>query len=209
MKKKLLWILYILVVAGFIAYSVCLCVIPEQTNEFTENVKILLQQPIVIAGFTVTVGGIASFVISRYLVKNTKFGRKELDALSGKIEEYKEIIENKANESKNLVCDKINELENLKEQCENKITVVYEEFKELKGNLMDSLKVIPNKKVQEIVSKYEAEFNDREQEIIKKTVDTNEYVNEKIAQLENEFHNALLKLEKTYEERKDNQATEE
>ena len=212
MKKVVKITAYILFLALAIALTVCYFVIPEKTKEIVDIVIGYLNTPVAIAGITTTIGGIIVFVVSKFIISNTKFGKKELEKIKDELNNEKASVF----EYKGLITDEVEkykvQFEDLKKESEDKITIMYEEFKDLKVNLMDSLKVIPNKKVQEIVEKYESEFSIREEEIINKTVNTNVYVNEKIKELDDKYQAFLNEAEVMLNEREkeqDNQATEE
>lgn len=212
MTKVLKIALPIIAFCAMVAWAVCSAVIPEQTNQFIENVKILADRPIVIAGFTATVGGIATFVFTNFVLKNTKFGRKELDSMREDIEKGKKDAESKLDDFKNQAEAKLAELNGIKDECEGKISAMYDEFKDLKASLIGSLKTIPNKKVQEKVAEYEEGFGHREEEILKKAFDTNAYVDDKIAELEakwKEFVKQNMEIGHEAEKAIDDKATEE
>lgn len=211
MIKFLKVALPILAFGAMVAWAVCSALIPEQTNQFIENVKIFVDRPIVIAGFATSVGGIATFVFTNYVIKNTKFGRKELDSMKQEIEKSKKDAESKIEALKTEAESKIGDLKALKNECEGKIDVMYGEFGELKTALLDSLKAIPNKKVHEKVAQYEEEFGKKEQDLLKKTFDTNSYIDEKISKLESEWKEFVKQHMETGNEEKaiDDKATEE
>ena len=200
MKKVLMWTLYFLALA---ATALCF-IFPVQAKEVCDNVMNVLNTPIAIAGVSVTLGGLLSFVISKYLVNNTKFGRKELDKLK---EDYKE-TELEVTEYKEKIDNKVNELENnfnlLEKDCNNQCTVMLEQFEQLQNNMLTALKAIPNKKVQAIVEEYEAKYAECKEEIIEKTINTNDYIDKKLLEMFQEF------MEKVkYEETVNNEAEAE
>ena len=128
----------VLLFIGVVAFIICKSVIPEQTDIFVENVKVFMDRPIVIAGFTVTVGSILIFFITRYVLNERKFSRNKLNELEEKINDSKKFYEENKNE---LI---------------KKVDVFYKEmikgFETLNSDydkLKDAVKLIPNKKVQE------------------------------------------------------------
>ncbi len=203
MKKVLMWTLYFLALAATI-----LCfVFPVQAKEVCDNVMNVLNTPIAIAGVSVTLGGLLSFVISKYLVNNTKFGRKELDKIKEdfketelEVTEYKEKIDNKIAEIEHKYAD-------LENNCENKVTVMLDQFEDLQGKMLNALEAIPNKKVQAIVAEYKVEYDTKKQEIITKTINTNEYIDMKIAEMQEEFNKLMEKIK--HEETVNNEAEAE
>lgn len=203
MKKVLMWTLYFLALA---ATALCF-VFPVQAKEVCDNVMNVLNTPIAIAGVSVTLGGLLSFVISKYLVNNTKFGKKELDKIKEdfketelEVTEYKEKIDNKVAEIENKYAD-------LENNCENKVTVMLDEFENLQNKMLNALEAIPNKKVQAIIAEYKAEYNAKKQEIITKTINTNEYIDIKIAEMQEEFNKLMEKIK--HEETVNNEAEAE
>lgn len=213
MKKVVKITAYVLCLVAVVALTICYLVIPSQTKQAVDIIVGYLNTPVAVAGISTTIGGIVIFVVSKFIISNTKFGKKELEKIKDDVNNAKVSVY----EYKGIITDEVKkykvQFEDLKKESEDKITIMYEEFKDLKVNLMDSLKVIPNKKVQEIVEKYESEFNVREEEIINKTVNTNEYVNSKIKELEDKYQEFLneaeVMLNEKAEERNDSQTEEE
>lgn len=203
MKKVIKWTLYFLALAA----TVLCFVFPVQAKEVCDNVMNVLNTPFAIAGVTITLGGILGLLISKYLVNNTKFGRKELDGIKS---DFKE-TENEVTEYKEKIDNKVAEIENkytnLENNCENKVTIMLNQFEDLQGKMLNALEAIPNKKVQAIVANYKAEYDAKKQEIITKTINTNEYIDMKIAEMKAEFDEFMEKIK--HEEANDNQTTEE
>ena len=203
MKKVIMWTLYVLVLAA----TVLCFVFPVQAKEVSNNVMEVLNTPIAIAGVSITLGGLLSFVVSKYIMSNTKFGRKELDGIK---EDFKE-TELEIIEFKEQVNNKVSEIEqNYKElevKCNNQVTMMFDEFEDLQNNMINALEVIPNRKVQLIVAEYKANYESKKAEIITKTINTNEYIDMKIAEMKAQFDELMEKLK--HEEADDNQTTEE
>lgn len=197
MKKVLLWTLYILALAA----TVLCFVFPVQAKETCENVINVLNTPFVIAGVSVTLGGLLTFIVSKFILNNTKFGRKEIDNLKAENEEFKKIIienEKSVNEKVDNCEKQVNKLE---ESCNNQCTIMLGQFESLQTNVINALKAIPNKKIQAIVEEYESHYEAEKQEIIEKTINTNEYVDKKLEEMFDEF---MKKVEDTLnEERKE------
>ena len=200
MKKVLMWTLYFLALA---ATALCF-IFPVQAKEVCDNIMNVLNTPIAIAGVSVTLGGLLSFVVSKYIMTNTKFGRKELNNLK---EDFKE-TENEVTEYKEKIDSKVAEIEHkyaeLENNCENKVTIMLEEFEDMQNTVINGLKTIPNKKIQAIVEEYEAKYAERKEEIIEKTINTNDYIDKKLLEMFQEF------MEKVkYEETVNNEAEAE
>ena len=184
--------IFVPILAGIliIAYFVCNLLIPGQTAWFMTQVGLVLNYPITIAGVSMTIGGIITYIIVNFVIKNSKFGRKELDNMKKEFEQlqdasikHEQALTMKISEYE----DKFNELKN---SCNNQITIMLEQFEDLQNSTLDALKTIPNKKVQAIVAQYETEYSIKKQEIIEKTVSTNDYINEKIKKLEEMLNEA-------------------
>lgn len=218
MKKVVKWTAYILILAGAIAAVICYLVVPAETKRAINKLMEYANTPICIAGVTTTVGGILVFVVTRYVMGNTKFGRKELDSMHDALSEF----ENQSSKSIDDYKNRFDELKSkyeaefaaLKSETDSKVSVVYDEFEDLQKTLLESLKAFPNKHIQELVAEYEARFSERKEEIIEKTINTNEYVDAKIAEINAQYEAMFAelrdKVEKTLnEEAKDNQTAEE
>ena len=93
MKKFLKITISVLLLIALIAYFMCNLVIPGQTKWFMEQVALVMNYPITIAGVSVTIGGIASYIIVKYVMSMTKFGRKELDQIKANNSQYIEHID--------------------------------------------------------------------------------------------------------------------
>lgn len=194
MKKVVKWILYGLIICAILTLSVCRFVIPEQTALFLDKIIELSKTPVAIAGISTTIGGIFIFVITKFIFTNSKFGKKELEKIKNDVKLFKE----KATEESTQLINKVDEykekFELLKEDCDNKVTIMYEEFNKLESSLLDGLKAIPNKKVQDIVMNYEKESGVRKKDIIEKTIHTNEYVNGKVQELTAHYEEMFKEL---------------
>lgn len=184
MKKAIKWGLYFIALGGIIIYVVSGIFAPTETKHATDIVIGWLNTPVGIAGVSTTIGGIIAYILVNFVVRNTKFGRKELDNMKKSCDEFQAnviVLENNA--AKEIEeCKK--KYEELDKSCEDKVKIMYQQFEDLQNTLLSSLKTIPNKKVQAIVAKYETEYAVRKEEIIEKTINTSEYINEKIKKLE-------------------------
>lgn len=208
MKKAIKWTAYILLLAAVIATVVCYSVFPAETKRAIDKIMQYANTPIAIAGVTTTVGGVLGFVISKYVLDNTKFGRRELDTIHETVNEFKDqsfkAIQEYKGKFEELKSNYEGKFEDLKSETEAKITVVYNEFKDLQDTLLGSLEAFPNKHIQALVAEYKARFQEREAEIVEKTINTNEFIDKKIAEIkaqyETMFNELLGKVEKTLNE---------
>lgn len=208
MKKVVKWTVYILLLAATAAAVVCYLIFPAETKRAIDKIMQYVNTPVAIAGITTTVGGALAFVISKYILGNTKFGRQELDSIHETVNQFKDQSSKAIGEYKDkfgeLKADYENKFEDLKSETDAKVTVVYNEFKDLQGTLLGSLEAFPNKHIQELVAEYKARFQEREGEIIEKTINTNEFIDKKIAEIkaqyESMFEELLNKVEKTLNE---------
>lgn len=203
MKKVIKWTAYILVLGGLLAYLVCALSAPEFTKHATDVVIGWLNTPVGIAGISTTIGGIISYVIVNFVIKNTKFGRKELDNNKKEFEDFKEDTINEMNKFTEIVNKNESNYKSFTSDCDNRITILSEQFTNLYDNTMKALKTIPNKKVQAMVNEYEAKFDTVKQEIIDKTVNKNAYVDAKIKELENNYKKFIEKMEIMLNEREE------
>lgn len=194
MKKVVKWTIYTAALLIIGALTICYFVIPNQTKEIIAKIVEYANTPIGIAGTSITIGGLISFVLVKYILANTKFGKKELDTIKNNFEEHKEKVEGICNDVKSVTTNYINEFQLLKTDCDNKISIVYQEFEDLQSSLISSLKTIPNKKVQAVVAEYEAKLEIRKQEIINKTINANTYVEDKIAEIKSQYDSMYKEL---------------
>lgn len=155
--KKLKLTLSIIAALLAVAYFVCSLVIPEQTVWFMGQVGVVLNYPITIAGVSMTIGGIIAWILVNFILKNTKFGRKELDGMkkdnaniSGKVEEFQNNVTNQIEEMKK-------QWEEFKNEEIERSSLTLNGADNAERMMINALKTIPNKKVQAIVKRYEDE----------------------------------------------------
>lgn len=184
MKKAIKWGLYFIALGGIIIYVVSGIFAPTETKHATDIVIGWLNTPVGIAGVSTTIGGVIAYILVNFVVRNTKFGRKELDNMKKSCDEFQESVIVLENNVAREVAEYKKKYEELEKSCEDKVKIMYQQFEDLQNTLLSSLKTIPNKKVQAIVTKYETEYAVRKEEIIEKTINTSEYINEKIKKLE-------------------------
>jgi len=190
MKKFLKIFSTILVISAIVAYFVCTAVIPTQMEVFNNTLTNILNYPLTIAGVSVTIGSIASYIIVKYVMNMTKFGRKELDNVNTEVEHSKQDINNFMNDISSQVNELKNDFDELKADCNNQCTVMLNQFEILQDRTLTALEAVPNRKVQLIVAQYKGEYEILKSEIIEKTINTDEYINEKIKKLEEMLNEA-------------------
>ena len=203
MKKVIKWTLYILA----LAVTVLCFVFPVQAKEVVNNIMKVLDNPIVIAGVTITLGGLIAFIISKFIMTNTKFGRKELDTVKNDFKDNKDEMVKFKGEIDLTIKEIEQTCEQTKLDCDNKVNIMLSEFEDLQNNMLTALETIPNRKVQLIVAEYKANYEIKKKEIINKTINSNEYIDSKIAEMKAEFEAFMEKL--THEKEENNQTTEE
>lgn len=208
MKKIIKWTIYILTLCIVVGLALCYLIIPKQTNSIMDKIIEYANTPIAIAGITTSLGGIIMFILTKFVLSNTKFGKKQLETMENKINEAeKNILCYKERASEEIDKYKI-QFEELKEDCNNKVTIMYEQFTDLQNTLLNSLKVIPNKKLQSLIEEYEIKFDERKEELLDKTINTNKYVDDKIEEIkekyENMFQEFINKVESTLNEETEN-----
>ena len=189
--KKFKVVVYILILLAIASYFICLSVIPTQTIQVTDKFIGWLNTPVGIAGISTTIGGIFIFIVTKFVFANSKFGRKELDNIKKDNAETKEQFDTLKNAFYDNLRITNDWCEETKNECDNQVTIMLNEFEDLQNNMLTALKTIPNKKVQEIVSEYKSQYDVRKEEIIEKTVNTNDYVDKKLNELFNEFKNKM------------------
>ena len=149
MKKALQIIGSIILVLCVIAFVVCEIAMPNETNAFLNNIGDFLNKPFMVCGISVTVGGIFVFIVTKYILSNTSFGKKKLNDLNDKIIANGKISKEQYEETQKTIAyyqsgnnDKFNDID----KALNKVN--------------DAILLIPNKKVQEALNNGEEESND-------------------------------------------------
>lgn len=197
MKKVIKWTAYILILGALLVYSVCAFSAPEFTKHATDVIMEWLNTPVAIAGISTTLGGIITYVIVNFVIKNTKFGRKEINNLKTDYNQAKEDISEYKHNINLVLANQEEEFKNYRQSCENQVTMMLEEFEDLQKKTISALKTIPNKKVQAIVEEYEAKYDERKKEIIEKTIYTNDYVDNKLNELREYMEKMLNEAKET------------
>ena len=194
MKNFCKWFLFVTVIVA----TVLCFVFPVQAKEISENIMNVLNTPVGIAGVSTTIGGILAFIVTKFVMTNSKFGRKELDNIKKEFDEF----QNAAIEHQQALTMKISDYEdkfnNLKNNCEDQVKIVISEFEDLQKDTLNALKTIPNKKVQAIVCEYENNYESRKAEIIEKVSNSDEYINNKLNELRKEFEEMLNEAKETF-----------
>lgn len=190
MKKAIKWTLFFIILACITVYVVSAIFAPEQNKLVTDKVTEWLNTPVGVAGVSTTIGGIFAYIVTKFIFANSKFGRRELDHIKNDTDEFKKIIV----EHEQSVNDKVNEYENkykeLEQNCNNQVSIMLEQFEDLQKKTIDALKTIPNKKVQAIVDEYESQYAERKEEVIERTIHTNDYIERKFKELEDMINEA-------------------
>ena len=187
MKKVVYWVLFVL---GLVAGVLCF-IYPVQAKEVCDNIMTVLNTPFAIAGVSFTLGGIIIFVVTRFIMNNSKFGRKELDSVKKDLESAKKQIAEYEYKISLRLDEYGKDYELVKNTCNNQVTIMLEQFEDLQHNVIDGLKAIPNKKVQAVVAEYESQYEVKKAEIIEKTVCTNDYIDNKLNELRQDMEKML------------------
>lgn len=149
MKKFIKWFLFWLVVCGGLALAICYIVIPEQTKNAIDVVVGYLNTPLGIIGGTSITLGLVLLVVLKAIVNYRKIKYKEaLDEHKKELELTKQEIEKKFNE---YVAQVNEQLEHTKTEI-NAINYTSNE-------LVETIRLVPNKKVQERLDRYEETTN--------------------------------------------------
>lgn len=190
MKKAIKWTLFFIILACIAVYVVTAIFAPEQNKLVTDKVTEWLNTPVGVAGVSTTIGGIFAYIVTKFIFSNSKFGRKELDNIKN---EFKDVrtdvdtyIENFDSWAKNIE----QECDETKNSCNNQVSIMLEQFEDLQKKTIDALKTIPNKKVQAIVDEYESQYAERKEEVIERTIHTNDYIERKFKELEDMINEA-------------------
>lgn len=183
-----------------IAYLVCSLVIPAETIEFINKVGVILNYPITIAGVSMTIGGIFAYILVNFILKTTKFGRKELDNMQKGNEAVKNEVEQFKTDTLNTIKNFKTEIDEFKKDTETKTTVMINQFEVLQNNMLSALEVIPNKKVQAIIIEYKATYEAKKQEFIEKAVNADKYIENKLTDMFKQF---MAKVEEKLNEREE------
>ena len=198
--KKINIVLTIILILLAGVYLACCIIIPEQTNVFLEHLSVVLNYPITIAGVSVTLGGLFLWIITNFVLKNTKFGRRELNNMRKEVNyTEQQFNELKANTLEQL-CNFKNDIDDFKKDTETKTTVMINQFENLQNNMLTALKAIPNKKVQDIIQEYEANYEVKKQEFMEKAINSDKYIEEKLT---NMFKDFMLEVEEKLNEREE------
>lgn len=200
MKVKTKVIISGLTILLLIAYLVCSLVIPAETVEFINKVGVILNYPITIAGVSMTIGGLFFYFLVKFILKTTKFGRKELDNMQKGNEAIKNEVEQFKTDTLNALNNFKNDINDFKKSCDDKTTVMINQFEVLQNNMLSALEVIPNKKVQAIIIEYKATYEAKKQEFIEKAVNADKYIENKLTDMFKQF---MAKVEEKLNEREE------
>ena len=141
MTKFIKWFLFSLVFCGGLALAICYMVIPNETKSAADIVIGYLNTPIGIAGgTTITIGMVAYIVVANLLKLNREKAKQDFDECKEELELEKNKLENEVKEIKDLYFVLQENLNTLLQAHNITTTSIY-----------DTLKLIPNKKVQEKV----------------------------------------------------------
>lgn len=200
MKRSAKIVLYLIIIINIIVLSACYIIIPEQVNAALSLLSDILNKPITVAGVSMTIGGIIAYVLVNFVIKNTKFGRRELTNMKADNDAVKNDVEQFKADTLNAVKNFRTEIDDFKKDTEIKTTVMINQFENLQNNMLSALKTIPNKKVQAIVDEYKAKYEDTKQEFIQKAVNSDKYIEEKLT---NMFKDFMLEVEEKLNEREE------
>lgn len=155
--KKIKIILPIVAALLAIAYFVCSLVIPGQTAWFMGQVGVVLNYPITIAGVSMTIGGIIAWILVNFILKNTKFGRKELVAMDKRIETIETNNETHKTNVNEVTKEYIGKYIELEKKCSEEKAEDAKKYDRLEKLVLTSLDTIPNKKVKAKVKEFRDE----------------------------------------------------
>lgn len=193
MKKALKVITYCLVVLGILALAICYMVIPQQTKSAIDIVVGYLNTPLGIGvGSSLTVGMVV-FVVSKYLLKL-------------KVSEIKQGLDNVKQHNTESVVNARNYYEQalVKEQEIKSLINGYQtEIDNLKEQVLELCKTIPNKKVNELGNAIAERYDIVKEQVVSDLENAkNQYVGnllekeDKVNELNKKIDELVAKLEK-------------
>lgn len=149
MKKFIKWFIFWLFVCGGLALLICYIVIPEQTKNAVDVVIGYLNTPLGIIGGTTITLGLVLLVVLKAVVNYRKIKYKEA------LDEHKKELELTKQEIKK-------EIDEYKEQVKEQLELAKTEINALtyvSNELVETIRLVPNKKVQERLDRYEETTN--------------------------------------------------
>lgn len=139
MKKFIKWFLFSLFVCGSLALAICYMVIPDRTKCAMDIVVGYLNTPLgIVGGTTITVGMVAYIVVSYVLKLHRQKALNDFNECKEELENKKKELESEIAKQKELIDEQAKKLLELKEL-----------LKQNSDFINGTLKLIPNKKVQE------------------------------------------------------------
>lgn len=143
MKKFVKWFVFWTLVLGGLSIAICYMVIPQRTKEAFDIVVGYLNTPIFIAsGTVVTLGMVFGIIVKLVYDRHREKTISEIKDIQGEIKKQSEHYENIIKDQHEKIIAYCNELEDKEQKLE-----------ELEKYVVETLKVIPNKKVQERLEK--------------------------------------------------------
>lgn len=143
MKKFVKWFVFWTLVLGGLSIAICYMVIPQRTKEAFDILVGYLNTPIFIAsGTVVTLGMVFGIIVKLVYDRHREKTISEIKDIQGEIKKQSEHYEK-------VISDYKNEIAKYCEQLEKK----EKELEKLEQYVVETLKVIPNKKVQERLEK--------------------------------------------------------
>ena len=159
-------------------------------NELVEGCKEFFNQPItIIIGSILVVGVLALVVLSK-----TSFGKKNIKELKDnakKVNEKCEVVKKIAIETQEETSKVVNEI---KEIAEEKVNYCISQFQYFKNGVIEIIKEIPNKKVQDKLNELCEDFEEHEKELNEYFHDNYENYKNKLNDLEEQKNNELANL---------------
>lgn len=145
--KKTKLVVSIIAALLAVAYFVCSLVIPDETKWFMEQVGIVLNYPITIAGVSITIGSIIAYVLVNFVLKNTKFGKKQLVAMEQRIDTIESKNEDHKTNLNEVTQEYIGKYIDLEKEYNKEKEYNEARYAKLEELVLSSLETVPNKKV--------------------------------------------------------------
>jgi F0F1-type ATP synthase gamma subunit len=168
-----------------------------------------LNRPLPIAGISlIAVGGIVYKILSM-----TSFGKKQVNYIKEQFLAVRTTVSDVKTDVEKYKEQLDKQYEEFTKQSNEKIALIYEEFDTLMENTLVSLEQFPNKKVQEYVAQFRKDWSMKKEQLIVKVTDSQEYVDDKVQLIKNEYESkyqeVLSKLEELINEKGINDKAEE
>lgn len=182
-------------------------------EQFTQWLTNVTNNPAFIAVASV-VSSISGVLL---IVSRTSLGKKALKKMfnlttkiEGDFDSHKKVVEDKLKESEELINKKLSELAEVKDsvieaskELDKQVKIYFNQFNFYEEQMFAILELIPNAKVQEKVSEFKAEWEDKKKEIEEFLCISYEEFEAKAQEFEDEKNKQIAELQKQLDEIKE------